>query len=645
VGAVGEVQAVAIRSGTLRSDPIPQQFFGANFLIGRDSLSGSFDAKASYLGVTNLRYPGGGIAEDLFDINDPDNVPPSATGSLETLSRFLAYCGARGIAPVLVLPTKRYVDDPARGATEIARFVERVTSGEFGDVRVAAFEIGNEYYAATAAHDAISAADYAEVASRLAVAVREAARYPVDISVQIGKTAAENATILRAFDTGAERAAVSSLTYHDYPWTLDAVPERVAERLELVGAWERAGIRADLYLSEWNVGSESDAATDALHDYGMAQLPAMLALLAESAAAGVDRASVWGVQQRTKTALAGNEGDAAIWAAGHLLRQMAESLPGTRVLDLGAAAERDGIRLFAFESASELVVFVCAGDIDEAAGGVELRLMLDGLGARFGRVWAEWIEAAGDPAAHRPAAALSAAVLPLLTDASGRQGVRVALDTDGEVVRLVFTKLRREGPDGSPGSGVAGQITGTASDNVLRGTLEAETVSGLAGNDRLAGGGARDLLQGGLGHDQVGGGAGDDILAGGFGMDRLSGGDGRDLVRGGAAGDILAGQAGSDRLMGESGTDYLAGGAGDDGLWGGADPDVFLFAPGHDADRIADFEDRLDLIDVSALGITDEGGLVIMPAGADTLIDTGAGTIRLEGISLWQVTRADFIFA
>jgi Ca2+-binding RTX toxin-like protein len=116
-------------------------------------------------------------------------------------------------------------------------------------------------------------------------------------------------------------------------------------------------------------------------------------------------------------------------------------------------------------------------------------------------------------------------------------------------------------------------------------------------------------------------------------------------VRGGAAGDILAGQAGSDRLMGESGTDYLAGGAGDDGLWGGADPDVFLFAPGHDADRIADFEDRLDLIDVSALGITDEGGLVIMPAGADTLIDTGAGTIRLEGISLWQVTRADFLFA
>lgn len=64
-------------------------------------------------------------------------------------------------------------------------------------------------------------------------------------------------------------------------------------------------------------------------------------------------------------------------------------------------------------------------------------------------------------------------------------------------------------------------ISGTAGDDVLRGTPGNDTICGLEGDD---------VILGGEGNDVLFGNAGDDTLVGGGGSDALLGGDGDDLL-------------------------------------------------------------------------------------------------------------------
>ena len=67
----------------------------------------------------------------------------------------------------------------------------------------------------------------------------------------------------------------------------------------------------------------------------------------------------------------------------------------------------------------------------------------------------------------------------------------------------------------------AGDIIGTAGDDVI---------CGSAGPDRIAGLGGDDAIFGSAGDDQLSGGDGNDTLHGGPGIDRLSGGPGDDTL-------------------------------------------------------------------------------------------------------------------
>lgn len=71
------------------------------------------------------------------------------------------------------------------------------------------------------------------------------------------------------------------------------------------------------------------------------------------------------------------------------------------------------------------------------------------------------------------------------------------------------------------GSALAGNISGTPRNDVLRGTSGADRISGGAGNDKLYGLGGADALNGGPGND---------ILVGGPGPDKLVCGPGRDIA-------------------------------------------------------------------------------------------------------------------
>ncbi len=135
------------------------------------------------------------------------------------------------------------------------------------------------------------------------------------------------------------------------------------------------------------------------------------------------------------------------------------------------------------------------------------------------------------------------------------------------------------------------------------------------------------------------------------------------VITGGASQDILNGAGGTDTLIGGGGNDVMDGGAGNDILNGGADDDVmnggagndtFVFADDFGDDIISGFDangngtlTNQDLLDISALGITDfVNEVLIVAGGGNTVITIGDDTITLlgvTGVGANVVTQADFI--
>ena len=192
-------------------------------------------------------------------------------------------------------------------------------------------------------------------------------------------------------------------------------------------------------------------------------------------------------------------------------------------------------------------------------------------------------------------------------------------------------------------------IDGLGGDDWLFGEEGNDSIAGGAGNDIILGGEGNDSIAAGDGHDDVWGGEGNDTIDGGEGNDWLRGDGGDDSISGGAGDDVIWGGSGNDTIDGGAGEDWIAGGSGDDSLTGGGNADMFVFGEGHGNDTITDFADGTDLIDVSALGITDLSGLTFTTnSSGNIVIDTGTdgGTIELEGVTdLTSLTAEDFIFA
>lgn len=187
----------------------------------------------------------------------------------------------------------------------------------------------------------------------------------------------------------------------------------------------------------------------------------------------------------------------------------------------------------------------------------------------------------------------------------------------------------------------------------LYGGLNGDRVEGGGGNDDIYGGEGDDKALGGKGRDLLDGFWGDDDLAGEAGDDRLFGGEGRDTLVGGAGGDTLEGGDGGDDLAGGSGGDDLDGGRGDDTLaddagrdtlTGGGGADTFVLPADGSTDRVLDFEDGADRIDLGVnfgqLALTDvaPGQVEIAYGGEKVVVFDLAGVLAAADFS-----AADFI--
>ncbi|WP_438974991.1 calcium-binding protein, partial [Roseicyclus sp.] len=211
-----------------------------------------------------------------------------------------------------------------------------------------------------------------------------------------------------------------------------------------------------------------------------------------------------------------------------------------------------------------------------------------------------------------------------------------------------------DGNDRIEGGDQADNLGGDNGNDTILGGQGVDFILGGAGNDRLIGGTDDDRLFGQTGNDQLFGEEGNDILRGEQGFDFIRGGDGNDWIEGGTQADNLGGDSGNDTILGGQGIDFILGGAGDDHIDGGTDndrmfgqdgSDTFIFADGHGADTILDFDaiDTLEQIDLSGItalaGFADYSAFAasgaVTASGGDVLIDTGGGnSILLAGVSL-----------
>lgn len=194
------------------------------------------------------------------------------------------------------------------------------------------------------------------------------------------------------------------------------------------------------------------------------------------------------------------------------------------------------------------------------------------------------------------------------------------------------------------GAGEDAYNAGKGNDTVL-GEVGDDMLKGGLGDDTVNGGADNDVLDGNKGNDTVIGGAGEDLLKGGEGDDDLQGGAGNDILHGNKGNDRLDGGADNDRVVDAQGDSTLIGGTGNDFLKGGAGADVFVFETGSGNDRIRDFGNGADVIDLTDFGLTGIGDLALVQQGGDTLIALGTGeTILLDDTLAGSLTGADFLF-
>ncbi len=213
-------------------------------------------------------------------------------------------------------------------------------------------------------------------------------------------------------------------------------------------------------------------------------------------------------------------------------------------------------------------------------------------------------------------------------------------------------------------------VTGTSSDEGLRGTAGFDKIFGLDGNDGLTGGLGADMLDGGAGWDVAnyadsleavnvnlatninkGGTAeGDTIfnierVFGSNHNDTLTGAIGNDYLYGNNGNDLLIGGAGNDGLFGENGDDTLSGGTGNDILTGGAGIDKFIISTSANSRTIiADFNVANEIIDLSGVaGSSPFAALNILASGNDTQVALASGQkIILTNVLPVALTAANF---
>ena len=650
---------------SLESQPsdhrVTDDHFGSNFLANRDGHNqtigeeGVFDEASAWAGATDLRYPGGTLAEKYFDLTDMRHLEaggahtieahnftdPTDTTNLTSLGAFMDHAAETGNTVTVVVPTIRYIevltgDDAeaiARVEADLKDFIARAVAHPNGGV-ISAFEIGNEYGAWMDGHNGDlleSTRDFAVLVRNFSVWIEEALvesglapEAMPDIIAQTGffKYGEKgNAPLLNdLFDEGLETeyahvesledffAAIDGVANHfypDMPWA-DAAngQENLDKDLALLQDWQTAfdeyakahGLESrDLRLlaSEWNLknGAFGDGEVA-----GVQAAVGVVSMFHQMVSGGVDGMQAWPILQNNEnTFLSGrSEEDLEVGFTGAAFILMRSLLPGMSVDGERTDYDTDGdgvADLFIYRFVQDGKILTFASSSRDAE--VSLDFAAYGLDTDPTQIHiARLISDSGSSLDNDGTPVLR------IDGTETLDGTDTTVDLSMNAWELVLLSIdENEAPADDLDQGRVTFALGSADftfspfDDHLH-ALERPGIPNLTSGNVLKGTAGEDAFQ--LFSGLIFDGAGGDDRIMGTGVDDVAfGGDGSDGMAGEAGDDILYGDDGDDRLFAGSGDDFVSGGAHEDRIYGDEGADSLFGGAGFDLLKGGDGNDSL----------------------------------------------------
>jgi Ca2+-binding RTX toxin-like protein len=630
---VGEI---SIRVGEPVSDKVSGDMFSYNYLSRLDKATpDSLYSKALQLILgTGIRYPGGTITEQSFDILNPDRSVDSSGRPVTPFSEFMAMAKLLGVAATIVLPTKialldatdaagnRMVDPDA--AVNVYKFVyDAVKLALASGTEIRAFEIGNEYWGS----GEMNSVEYGKIANAYAPiidkAISDAQGYPNNGETKIiaqmgatwnddltGITSSSPASVLQKYGLNASdfdssgqltwqakqvvanldilsqlspaaKASITGLVEHFYLGSGEDILKFDTSTLKFIdldiSIWAANGMGdKDLYITEWNVDTANTG------QLGLKGAGAVLFQFACMMRLGVDAAFAWALKHNTTTDLAGSPNATPVLSAsGALLNHMADNVIGKQLIEV--TDSRGDMVLYAFAGPGEVVLYIVSRGTDDTSVSLDFGTMFPGSTLKDVDVLG--FDPASSDGFHRIGSTgftvpgyLEHDTVGLVTDvavASNQSTLQVALEPY-EITMIVL-----EVPIGS----------GTSGADHLTGTISADKIAAFGGNDTILASAGNDIVDGGTGFDVFQANQNSNFtidLTLGKAQSSLTGRDalqsiegvstsaGNDMIIGSSVDNVLRSRAGNDVVAGLAGNDTIDAGAGRDVVDGGVGVDTLI---------------------------------------------------------------------
>ncbi|SFR40349.1 Hemolysin-type calcium-binding repeat-containing protein [Yoonia tamlensis] len=624
--------------------------FGANTLTHIDQVSSSsgYSDLLETLNVNNLRFPGGTVTEQAFDVTDYDADYSSFDGGLPLtpLSTFLEFINDNNLSSSFVIPTRKLLlgdCDPSSSVPRALDFeqidatLELVTKllsesdPSLPNASISAIEIGNEYWGAAN----MTTAEYALVVDYLVPRIKEivdrlagegdlvTGTIQPGIIVQVGQPWAPE------FKAGGYLELPPHSTETTWKWDekISYVNEIITSNLSDTtkvaidgvvhhyylkdnggegGQWggqhfesvsmsssfdhwiSQPGLEnIDFHVTEWNVNSQS------YDQLGMKAASNNLQQFENMLRAGVDSAQIWAVQHNTTNDLSGRPGEnSGLTTQGAVFALMSDVLVGSTLLDDNYFGQE--FEVSAYQNTSVIHVFVTLRS--DAANTITLN-MDDLLGEEF--------LSAVDFSIQATLVGVDQATSDGMHFVRGAGMLPVEIYNEHDVLASI-TELSAEHILDSDGN----IVLSLDPYEVVRIDVTFQGENAKYGSAiELEGTGNSDFLFAGAGDDWI------------------------------------RGLAGNDYIDGNEGNDILDGGAGIDRLLGGSGADVFVFADDSGLDIVYDFEDGVDRIALFGSDEADFDEIQITQYGdGGSLIQLGDSLMIVRGTLPEQITIDDFVF-
>lgn len=587
------------------SGEISPALLGTNLLFHSDRTNetSDFNSVIEAIGISFIRYPGGTISEQFFDISNPnsnrqsnilDVIADNATvenRDVLPLIDFLLYMQEISGTPVIVLPTFRFFDSTtgqvSLDAEEVIRgFVRNLFNNTFGQIDDIVIEIGNEWYQEQFSWTTEQFGQLqATISSWIDDEVRNMGeRDRLTLLAQTGRNEEDNGIFASYFEGGIEPTIDGVLT-HFYGTNSSGNPlgagGGIGKRLEEINLiWGRVlGNDFDLSVTEWNVGENGE---DSTLINGIMRFAPLMRIYGEMLENGTDLAMIWSTQTRGPAGLSAREGQGDdLSPTGYFYSLLSSSLEGMRLVDTGtgpfftnSASQKLGYN-YTFEDDGNIVSYFVSGVAEE----IDLSVDLSAYFTEGAYVYATILGAVPGESGteYWSDASIQYATDIDLSDGLGNWLFEFQISSY-ELVELHIVVGEGITIIGDRQNAIDDRLVGSNFSDLLVGNLGADTILGGFGDDSLNGGAGEDHLSGGNDHDTLWGGAGDDTLLGEHGRDYLEGGLGNDYLDGGYWHDTLVGGDGEDVLLGGFGDDLLRMGNGGGIASGGAGDDTLSFA-------------------------------------------------------------------